>query len=336
MDAVTYDDVHVSFTEEEWDLLDPSQKSLYKDVMLETYMNLTAIGFLGYNWEEHMEGHCENYRRHERSILFVTMDKSHVNIGILEEATYIFLFENNEKICRILPLIAFLNMLHVRSHSGEKPNECDHCDEASARPSHIQYHKRTHTGEKKKPYECNQCSKGFLQTPVISNIIIQHILERNLINLISVVKPLQVTVVSNIIKRTDTGEKPYECNQCGHSHLRLHKRTHTGEKPYECNQCGKAFARHSHLQNHKRTHTGEKLYECNQCGKAFAGHSSLRYHKRTHTEEKPHECNQCGKAFAGHSGLQYHKRTYTGEKPYECNQCGKAFANAVISNIMKE
>ena len=42
--ALTYDDVHVDFTWEEWTLLDPSQKSLYKDVMLETYRNLTAIG----------------------------------------------------------------------------------------------------------------------------------------------------------------------------------------------------------------------------------------------------------------------------------------------------
>ena len=41
---MTYDDVHVNFTGEEWALLDPSQKSLYKDVMLETYRNLTAIG----------------------------------------------------------------------------------------------------------------------------------------------------------------------------------------------------------------------------------------------------------------------------------------------------
>ena len=43
-DAVTYDDVHVNFTSEEWNLLDPSQKNLYKDVMLETYWNLTVIG----------------------------------------------------------------------------------------------------------------------------------------------------------------------------------------------------------------------------------------------------------------------------------------------------
>ncbi|XP_057608208.1 zinc finger protein 431-like [Chionomys nivalis] len=65
--AVTYDDVHVNFTLEEWALLDPSQKNLYKDVMGETYRNLTSIG---YSWEDHnIEEHCQSSRRHERYII---------------------------------------------------------------------------------------------------------------------------------------------------------------------------------------------------------------------------------------------------------------------------
>ncbi|XP_035309418.1 zinc finger protein 844-like [Cricetulus griseus] len=42
--ALTYNDVHIDFTWEEWSLLDTSQKNLYKDVMLETYKNLADIG----------------------------------------------------------------------------------------------------------------------------------------------------------------------------------------------------------------------------------------------------------------------------------------------------
>ena len=41
---MTFDDVHVNFTKEEWNLLEPSHMNLYKDVMLETYWNLTSIG----------------------------------------------------------------------------------------------------------------------------------------------------------------------------------------------------------------------------------------------------------------------------------------------------
>ncbi|XP_037064526.1 zinc finger protein 431-like isoform X2 [Peromyscus leucopus] len=64
MNSVTYDDVHVDFTKEEWALLNPSQKYLYKNVMLETYRNLTIIG---YSWEDHnIEEHYQSSRRYGR------------------------------------------------------------------------------------------------------------------------------------------------------------------------------------------------------------------------------------------------------------------------------
>ncbi|EDL11836.1 mCG1035771, isoform CRA_a [Mus musculus] len=59
----------MNFTEEEWDLLDSSQKRLYEEVMLETYQNLTDIG---YNWQDHhIEEHCQSSRRHESYLICV-------------------------------------------------------------------------------------------------------------------------------------------------------------------------------------------------------------------------------------------------------------------------
>ena len=51
---------------------------------------------------------------------------------------------------------------HMRTHTKEKPYECDVCEKRFSESGNLTKHMRIHTNEK--PYECDVCEKRFSQS----------------------------------------------------------------------------------------------------------------------------------------------------------------------------
>ncbi|XP_013365297.1 PREDICTED: zinc finger protein 264-like [Chinchilla lanigera] len=97
------------------------------------------------------------------------------------------------------------------------------------------------------------------------------------------------------------------------------------QNTFRCSECGKVFNKKGLLARHEKIHSGVKPYECTECGRTFIKSTHLLQHQMIHTGERPYECLQCGKAFNRKSYLTQHQRIHSGEKPYTCGDVSRLF-----------
>ncbi|XP_008844844.1 zinc finger protein 28 homolog [Nannospalax galili] len=96
-----------------------------------------------------------------------------------------------------------------------------------------------------------------------------------------------------------------------------HNRAFSKERDHMYIKSGRWF----HLDSPEQT-----VHNCDS-GKSFPPDSVTIKQTGFYAGKKLFKCNECKKTFTQSSSLTVHQRIHTGEKPYKCNQCGKAFSD---------
>lgn len=343
-EPVTFKDVVLEFSKEEWGQLDPVVKNLYRDVMLENYKNLNSLR------KEHLFSKPVEVPKLESKKKGWLMEQEIPRTTIFDRQT---ISENQDSFPKqrisgeepshgaIMTKLTQSGHLSVDAWKGDDwlYRSQEHWDINLPQEAFI--HKTMYTEEG--DFECSENKKNFYVKSVNSVFNTQQgILMRK-------GSPKCDKFKTNFKFNLDSvGKQHSGYHECGNAFSLCidihHPKSHTTVNSYTCYQCWKAFSRRSSLVRHQIIHTGEKPYKCSECGRLFNRRTNLTKHETIHMRAKPYEgtkyedsnknpspmnnayeCVLCGKFFSRNSSLIRHQMIHTGEKPFKCKECEKAF-----------
>ncbi|XP_032064244.1 zinc finger protein 202-like [Thamnophis elegans] len=166
-DVVSFEEVAVYFSKEEWSQLDVDQKALHGEVMLENSRNLFSLGFNGQE-NKNCKRECQSIhskwgeRKFEDQMQPKNDETEKSQSGIKNGFSNHTVINNGERPYKSMECGKRFNksdhlFSHKKTHSEEKPNTCMECGKTFSFNYSLIRHQRNHKGER--PYKCMNPSK---------------------------------------------------------------------------------------------------------------------------------------------------------------------------------
>ncbi|XP_063911194.1 gastrula zinc finger protein XlCGF57.1-like [Zophobas morio] len=229
---------------------------------------------------------------------------------------------------------------HMKRHNGQLPSYvCDICGKRVNTAESLNYHKKTHIGEKN--YLCGNCGKGFITKQTLIEHTRVHTKERPFPCLVCSKRFTQKSSL-NVHMRRHTGERPYgfttpdgtgilSCSRCQKTFscaFKLRKHMYLHNKTVKCLYCEKYFSQKYMMMTHvNNVHvTVRETFKCEICDYTSKYKLSVKTHTiRKHTKDFAYKCETCGKKYPTKSQLEIHEKINHQGLCHVCKTCGKVF-----------